>query len=235
MSWDETSESVCDIARGLSVFGDRWTLLIMREISMGVRRFEDIQAQTGMSSNLLAMRLKRLEEDKMIERRQYSAHANRFEYFSTQKGKELDGVLLAIRAWSLRWGAPDPARPAVNLVYKKTGETIDALWHPPRNNRMFSFADTESSVSPAFFEERQAKVAAFRAKRERAVDTPVRKTAATAKKAAKSKTTSVKTAVRKTAAPAAKAVTPRTSSTPRASTATSKKQITAGKRLSKTA
>jgi DNA-binding HxlR family transcriptional regulator len=185
MSWDATSESVCDIARGLSVFGDRWTLLIMREISMGVRRFEDIQAQTGMSSNLLAMRLKRLEEDEVIERRQYSSHSNRFEYYATQKGKELDGVLLAIRAWALRWGGlPEGAEPAVALVYRKTGETIDALWQVPRSKKPFSFADTESKISSAFANEREARVAAFRASRGKGVDKPARKPSAAAKTAA---------------------------------------------------
>lgn len=188
MSWDATSESVCDIARGLSIFGDRWTLLIMREISMGVRRFEDIQAQTGMSSNLLAMRLKRLEEDEVIERRQYGSHSNRFEYLATQKGKELDGVLLAIRAWALRWGGLAPgAEPAVALVFKKTGETIDSLWQPPRNRKPFSFADTESTISEAFASEREARVAAFRTSRGKSAEKPDR-TVGTAPKPAAKKT-----------------------------------------------
>ncbi|MFT4436545.1 winged helix-turn-helix transcriptional regulator [Caballeronia sp. 15715] len=192
MSWDSTSESVCDIARGLSVFGDRWTLLIMREISMGVRRFEDIQAQTGMSSNLLSMRLKRLEEDEVIERRQYSEHARRFEYYATQKGKELDGVLLAIRAWALRWGGPHEGNePAVALVYRKTGETMDALWQVPRSKKPFSFADTESRVSKAFTKEREARVAAFKANRGKPIDTPAKKTAVTTK--TKAKAVAVKT------------------------------------------
>lgn len=196
MSWDATSKSVCDIARGLSVFGDRWTLLIMREISMGVRRFEDIQAQTGMSSNLLSMRLKRLEEDEVIERRQYSSHSNRFEYYATQKGKELDGVLLAIRAWALRWGGlPADAEPAVALVYRKTGETIDALWQVPRGKKPFSFADTESKISKAFAKEREARVAAFRASRGKSVDKPEQKSSAAAKSSA--------TLAKKTAANAA--------------------------------
>ena len=102
MSWDATSESVCDIARGLSVFGDRWTLLIMREISMGVRRFEDIQAQTGMSSNLLAMRLKRLEEAGIVERRFYEQHPPRAEYVLTDIGEELRPVLKALFEWGER-------------------------------------------------------------------------------------------------------------------------------------
>lgn len=186
MSWDETSGTCCDIARGLSVFGDKWTLQIMREISMTNRRFEDIQIQTGMSSNLLTMRLKRLEEDGLIERRRYAAHANRFEYHATQKGKELDGVLIAIRAWSLRWNGPhSDDEPAVTLVYKETGETIDALWQPPRNNRPFSLRDTQSTISQAFLDEREAKIKAFKSRKGKpeAVDPKPRSRSVAAKKA----------------------------------------------------
>ena len=94
MSWDEVCESVCPIARSLSVVGDRWTLLILRELSMGSRRFEEIQAQTGMSSFLLSTRLKRLEKDGVIERRLYNERPPRYEYHATAKGKDLDEVLL---------------------------------------------------------------------------------------------------------------------------------------------
>jgi DNA-binding HxlR family transcriptional regulator len=222
MGWDSTSESVCDIAKGLAVVGDRWTLLIMREISMGVRRFDDIQVQTGMSSNLLTMRLKRLVEDGVIERRQYSAHANRFEYHATQKGRELDGVLLAIRAWALRWCDTPPtepavgAEPAVNLIYKKTGETVDALWQAPRNKKPFSFSDTSSTISEKFSQEREGKVAMFKESRLKSDDKPARKPRAAtsalpvpparptskAKNAARPLVKSPTTPVKKTAAPA---------------------------------
>jgi DNA-binding HxlR family transcriptional regulator len=231
MSWDETSESVCDIARGLSVFGDRWTLLIMRELSMGVRRFEDIQAQTGMSSNLLAIRLKRLEEDEVIERRQYSAHANRFEYHATKKGRELDGVLLAIRAWALRWGGlPTGSEPAVALVYKKTGESIDALWQPPSGKKPFSFADTESSVSKKFAKEREARVTAFRESRGKGEKKSPRPMEPAAKSAAKHAAVTagagVSKAVAKKAAPQSGLSLTRTPA---------KKKVTAVKRTSKAA
>lgn len=72
MSWDEVCESVCSIARSLSVVGDRWTLPILHELAVGSQRFDEIQAHTGMSSFLLSTRLKRLEKDGVIERRLYS-------------------------------------------------------------------------------------------------------------------------------------------------------------------
>src|ERR1700710_473409 len=108
MGWDEISESVCEIAQALSVVGDRWTLLIMREVGMGVRKFEEIQAQTGMSSHLLSTRLKRMEEEGLLELKLYSERPPRYEYHATQKGKELDSVLLALRGWTRGWGAYDP-------------------------------------------------------------------------------------------------------------------------------
>jgi len=232
MSWDETSESVCQIARGLSVVGDRWTLLIMREISMGSRRFEDIQAQTGMSSNLLTIRLKRLEEDEVIERRQYSAHANRFEYYATQKGRELDGVLLAIRAWGMRWGGfPPGTEPAVALVYKKTGETIDALWQPPGGKKPFSFVDTQSSISKAFAKEREARANAFKVSRGKGVDKPVKKTSGAAVKVpAKRQPAETETLARKAAL---KNATPKVGLS--LTHLPAKKKVTAIKRTSKAA
>ena len=161
MGWARVSESFCNIARSLSVVGDRWTLLIMREISMRNRRFEEIQAQTGMSSHLLANRLKRLEEDKIVERRVYSARPLRHEYFTTPKGKDLDGVILALRNWDLRWGGSDgKGSAAVNLTDKTTGKVIDGSWHKSEDGS-FSFSDTNSVMSEEWKAEREANAAAF--------------------------------------------------------------------------
>src|SRR5271155_504435 len=89
---DETCDSVCEIARALSVVGDRWTLLIMREVGFGMRKFEEIQAYTGISSHLLTTRLKRMEKQGLLQRRRYKTHPARYEYVATPKGKELDAV-----------------------------------------------------------------------------------------------------------------------------------------------
>jgi len=208
MSWGSVSESFCNIARSLSVVGDRWTLLIMREISLGVRRFEEIQAQTGMSSHLLATRLKRLEEDKIVERRVYNAKPLRHEYFATPKGKDLDAVILALRNWDLRWGGSDGKGAAsVDLFDKKTGKPIDGLWNNP-NGETFSFSNTTSVMSAEWKAEREANVASFYAAKKGTLSpaTPPRSKTRPSKKAAKtkpaSKTASGRPAQRKASATA---------------------------------
>jgi DNA-binding HxlR family transcriptional regulator len=168
MDWKNVSESLCDIALALSVVGDRWTLLIIRELSLGVRRFEEIQAQTGMSSLILAARLKRLEAEGVIERRLYAERPKRYEYHATPKGKDLDPVLLALRAWSLKWKkcGSRKKRPAVKLIYKETGEVIDETWSVPRG-KPFRFADTDSTMSKEWQAEREAKRVTFQAGKKR--------------------------------------------------------------------
>ena len=163
----EVFETECDCARALSVVGDRWTLLIMNELSMGVRKFEEIQANTGMSSHLLSTRLQRMTQQGLIERRPYSVRPVRHEYFATQKGKELDPVILALRAWSLKWDGTTPYKePAFQMTHKKTGELIDSSWRIPKGVA-FTFDDVNGALSTAFEAERQARRAAFYAAKQR--------------------------------------------------------------------
>ena len=157
---DGDCDSYCNVARSLAVVGDKWTLLIMREISLGVRRFEEMQAQTGMSSHILSTRLKRLEEDGIIERRVYNAKPLRHEYHATPKGKDLDEVMLALRNWDLRWRADPNQVPAVKLIDKKSGQEIERAWINP-DGVPFNFAFCESTVSDRWRAEREAKVADF--------------------------------------------------------------------------
>lgn len=95
--------------------GDRWTLLILRELFIGVPRFEDIQAQTGMSSHLLSARLRRLETDRILTRRPYSKRPVRYEYRLTDKGLDLYPVILGLKAWE-RNGAHSKPRTSSPLA-----------------------------------------------------------------------------------------------------------------------
>jgi DNA-binding HxlR family transcriptional regulator len=146
--------------------GDRWTLLIMLEIGLGARRFDEIQAYTGMSSNLLASRLKELEKHRILKREKYSEHPPRFEYRATQKGKELDAVILAIRGWGIRWcGYDKSSAPAMQMTYRTTGEMMDALWQPPRTNDPFTFEEVDVLLSAEYLAERDAKSIEFKRRR----------------------------------------------------------------------
>ena len=97
---------VCSIADALEVVGERWSLLVLREINFGVRRFTDIQVNTGAPRETLALRLRKLEEAGVIERRQYSDHPPRDEYLLTPAGRELTPVLTALREWGERHVTP---------------------------------------------------------------------------------------------------------------------------------
>ncbi|CAN5154628.1 hypothetical protein BH10PSE17_BH10PSE17_03640 [soil metagenome] len=103
MGWDSVSDSACPIARSLAIIGDRWTLLILRELALGNHRFDSLQARTGMSSHLLSTRLKRLEADAVIERRLYEERPPRYEYHATPKGRELDPLLSLLKTWGRKW------------------------------------------------------------------------------------------------------------------------------------
>jgi DNA-binding HxlR family transcriptional regulator len=97
---------VCSIADALELVGERWSLLILRELDFGVHRFTDIQVNTGAPRETLALRLRKLEEVGVIERRRYSEHPPRDEYFLTAAGQELSPILVALRQWGQRHATP---------------------------------------------------------------------------------------------------------------------------------
>jgi DNA-binding HxlR family transcriptional regulator len=102
----------CSIARALEVVGDRWTLLIVRDVSLGRHRFDELLASLGVASNVLTDRLNRLVDDGILERVQYSERPVRFEYHLTSKGRDLGIPLLALMQWGDRYLSEKPPRVA---------------------------------------------------------------------------------------------------------------------------
>lgn len=102
------SQNFCPVARTLDVVGDRWTMLLLRDLSWGRRKFSALEASLrGISANLLSDRLKKLEQSGMVEQVAYSAHPPRFEYKLTSKGKAFVPVLVAMRKYGEEWEPPD--------------------------------------------------------------------------------------------------------------------------------
>ncbi len=102
----------CPVARTLDVVGDRWTMLVLRDLSWGRRRFSALlDSLQGISANMLSERLKRLEAHGMVERVFYSDHPPRAEYKLTAKGKAFVPVLIAMRRYGEEW---EPAASSVN-------------------------------------------------------------------------------------------------------------------------
>jgi DNA-binding HxlR family transcriptional regulator len=101
-----TQES-CPVARTLNIVGDRWTILVLRDLSRGRRRYlELLQSLSGISTNLLADRLKRLEQSEMVEQVLYSDHPPRAEYCLTAKGRAFIPVLGALKSFGEEWEPP---------------------------------------------------------------------------------------------------------------------------------
>jgi DNA-binding HxlR family transcriptional regulator len=95
----------CSIARSLEQIGERWTILILRDVFLGLRRFDDFQRSLGVSRGILADRLDRLVESGILERRLYQERPERYEYRLTDKGRDLWPVTFSLLKWGDRYYA----------------------------------------------------------------------------------------------------------------------------------
>jgi len=99
MRWNSLEEEQCSVARTIAVIGDRWTLLVLRDCFLRVRRFEDFQTRIGVTRHVLADRLRKLVRHGVLRRVPYQARPKRHEYILTQKGLDLYPIILAIVHW----------------------------------------------------------------------------------------------------------------------------------------
>jgi DNA-binding HxlR family transcriptional regulator len=113
----------CSIARTLSVLGERWTLIVLTELFLGRRRFDEIQEERGIASNILSQRLATLVDEGIAERRRYSEHPERFEYHLTDKGRELLPLQLALLDWGDKYMSADAGAP-VESVHTECGHAF---------------------------------------------------------------------------------------------------------------
>src|SRR3954470_23243914 len=99
MKWEDLAEQRCSVSRALSVIGDRWTLVVLRDCFLGVRRFEAFQARLGLCRSIIAARLKLLVDEGLLRKDAYQQRPARHEYRLTQKGLDLYPVIMAIVHW----------------------------------------------------------------------------------------------------------------------------------------
>ena len=113
MRWEEIDTQVCSIARGLAIFGDKWTLLIVRDAFRRIRRFSDFQKSLGITKHRLSDRLNRLVEVGILNKVLYDEKHTRYEYRLTQKGIELYPVLMTVVQWGDKWVCDGDGSPVV--------------------------------------------------------------------------------------------------------------------------
>ncbi len=114
----------CSIAGALELIGDRWALLVIRDLSLGLRRYDDLRASTGIPAATLASRLKHLETGGIVERVRYRERPPRDEYRLTAKGRDLWKVSVALREWGDRWDASGYGAPTVETIDRETGRPL---------------------------------------------------------------------------------------------------------------
>jgi DNA-binding HxlR family transcriptional regulator len=99
MRWTELDQEACSIARTVSAIGDRWTLLVLRDCFLGVRRFDAFEARLGITRHVLASRLGKLVAAGILHKKPYQERPKRFEYRLTPKGLDLYPVMMALVHW----------------------------------------------------------------------------------------------------------------------------------------
>lgn len=114
MKWNDLGGEPCSVARSVAVIGDRWTLMVLRDCFLGIRRFEGFQERLGISRTIIAERLKHLTDEGVLYRSQYQERPARYEYRLTEKGLALHPVLMAIVHWGDRHYAGEAGPPLLH-------------------------------------------------------------------------------------------------------------------------
>jgi len=125
MNREQPASSSCPITRLLDIAGERWSFLILRDLFNGVRRFDGLQKNLGISKKVLSQRLSRLVEAELLNRVPYQERPPRFEYRLTGKGRDFFPVLVAMLSWSNRW-LFNVGEQTTELIHLECGHPLDA-------------------------------------------------------------------------------------------------------------
>jgi DNA-binding HxlR family transcriptional regulator len=144
---NDYDSQVCSVAGALEVVGERWSLLIVRNVMLGLRRFDEIQENLGIARNVLQTRLTRLLDHGVLERCLYQEHPPRHEYRLTEKGLDLWPTIVALMQWGDRYAVP-PAGPAVLLEHRGCGGAVDEHRECARCGAKLSVRDSRAIPGP---------------------------------------------------------------------------------------
>jgi DNA-binding HxlR family transcriptional regulator len=115
---------VCPIAGVMAAIGDRWGLLILRDLVLGIRRYDDFRRSSGVTNATLSDRLKHLEGHDLVERRRYQVNPERFEYLLTAQGRQLAPMMLVLAQIGDRLGVAGASAAPLTFVNRETGANV---------------------------------------------------------------------------------------------------------------
>lgn len=137
---------VCSVAGALAIVGERWTLLVLRDIFIGLRRFDELQATQGVARNVLAKRLKDLVAAGILAKKQYQERPARYEYRLTESGLELWPVIVELMLWGDRHAVP--AGPPLVLQHKECGGALGPRRICSKCGMVLEVRDVEPCAGP---------------------------------------------------------------------------------------
>lgn len=115
---------ICPVAETVSILGDRWSLLIMRDVQQGLRRFDELVKSLGIATNILTDRLNKLTAAGLLSRVTYQTNPIRSEYRPTAAGEQLRMVILALGQWGMEWRVEEDKHPALEFINAQTGNPV---------------------------------------------------------------------------------------------------------------
>jgi DNA-binding HxlR family transcriptional regulator len=138
----------CSIAGVLEAIGDRWAVLILRDLSLGLSRYEDLRRSTDVTNATLSDRLKHLEDHELVERRQYQTNPERFEYVLTAKGRDTILVLQALLQVGDKWAVSGDAGPPLKFIDRKTGRAVKLARVDNETGQRVRLQDVQPQAGP---------------------------------------------------------------------------------------
>jgi DNA-binding HxlR family transcriptional regulator len=139
---------VCSIAGVLDALGDRWAFLIMRDISLGLSRYEDLRKSTDVTHATLSDRLRHLEENGLIERRRYQTNPERFEYLLTAKGRDVILVIQALAQVGDKWQITGKDGPPLKFINRNSGRTAKVALVDEKSGEVLRLRDIRPQAGP---------------------------------------------------------------------------------------
>lgn len=138
----------CSIAGVLDAVGDRWAMLILRDLSLGLSKYEELRKSTGVTHATLSDRLKHLEENELIERRQYQSGPDRYEYFLSRKGRDIVLVIQALAQVGDKWAITGNAGPPMKFINKNSGRPVKLALVDDKSGELVRLRDVQPQAGP---------------------------------------------------------------------------------------
>lgn len=138
----------CSIAGVLDAVGDRWAMLILRDLSLGLSRYEELRKSTGITHATLSDRLRHLEENELIERRQYQTGPDRYEYILTRRGWDVVLVIQALAQVGDKWAVAGDAGPPLRFVNRHSGRPVKVALIDEKSGELVRLRDVRPQAGP---------------------------------------------------------------------------------------